>query len=73
MCIRDSIYTVPDLRIISLLASTLKYPRQSLAEKPGFGWINISGVPLIRQKIRMLFGSSINRCGIWKPGVLTVL
>ena len=39
--------TVPDLLIIILLASTLKYPLQSLAEKPGFGWINIIGVPLI--------------------------
>ena len=35
------------LLIIILLASTLKYPLQSLAEKPGFGWINIIGVPLI--------------------------
>ena len=34
------------LLIIILLASTLKYPLQSLAEKPGFGWINIIGVPL---------------------------
>ena len=47
MRIVDIIYTVPDLLIIILLASTLKYPLQSLAEKPGFGWINIIGVPLI--------------------------
>lgn len=36
MRIVDIIYTVPDLLIIILLASTLKYPLQSLAEKPGF-------------------------------------
>ena len=43
MRIVDIIYTVPDILIIILLAVTLKYPLQNLAEQPGFGWISAVG------------------------------
>lgn len=46
MRIVDIIYTVPDILIIILLAVTLKYPLQNLAEQPGFGWIAAVGVNL---------------------------
>lgn len=47
MRIVDIIYTVPDILIIILLMVTLKFPLSRLAMVPGFGWINIIGVPLI--------------------------
>jgi len=48
MRIVDMIYTVPDLIIIILLMTTLKYPLQSLADSsPAFHWINTLGVGLI--------------------------
>ena len=43
----DIIYTVPDILIIILLSVTLKFPLTSLAALPGFGWIDVIGVPLI--------------------------
>lgn len=48
MRIVDLIYTVPDLIIIILLAATLKYPLQDLANSSkAFNWINVLGVGLI--------------------------
>lgn len=47
MRIVDIIYTVPDILIIILLSVTLKFPLKSLAETPGFEWINVIGVNLI--------------------------
>lgn len=48
MRIVDMIYTIPDLIIIILLMTTLKYPLKDLAEKnPAFAWINIIGIGLI--------------------------
>lgn len=48
MRIVDMIYTVPDLIIIILLTTTLKYPLKSLAESnKAFAWINVVGVGLI--------------------------
>lgn len=47
MRIVDIISSVPDLLIIILLSVTLKFPLRALAELPGFGWINVIGVPLI--------------------------
>jgi len=43
----DIIYTVPDILIIILLSVTLKFPLTRLAGLPGFGWIDVIGVPLI--------------------------
>ena len=43
----DIVYTVPDILIIILLSVTLKFPLASLAGLPGFGWIDVIGVPLI--------------------------
>ena len=43
----DIIYTVPDILIIILLSVVLKFPLASLAEVPGFGWIQVIGVNLI--------------------------
>ncbi|MDD3430121.1 MAG: ABC transporter permease [Oscillospiraceae bacterium] len=43
----DIIYTVPDILIIILLSVTLKFPLKSLAELPGFGWINTVGIGLV--------------------------
>lgn len=72
MRIVDIIYTVPDLLIIILLASTLKYPLQSLAEKPGFGWINIIGVPLISTLIVFAFLYWVGMARIVRSQVLTL-
>jgi len=48
MRIVDLIYTVPDLIIIILLSSTLKYPLKDLADhNKAFAWINVLGVGLI--------------------------
>ena len=48
MRIVDMIYTIPDLIIIILLMTTLKYPLKDLANtNPAFGWINVLGVGLI--------------------------
>ena len=48
MRIVDLIYTVPDLIIIILLATTLKFPLQDLADNnKAFAWINVLGVGLI--------------------------
>lgn len=43
----DILYTVPDVLIIILLASTLKYPLESLAQMPGFSWIQTIGPNMI--------------------------
>lgn len=48
MRIVDMIYTIPDLIIIILMMTTLKYPMKDLANSnPAFAWINIVGVGLI--------------------------
>lgn len=47
MRVVDILYTVPDVLIIILLAQTLKFPLQSLAEVPGFGWIQKVGPNMI--------------------------
>lgn len=47
MRIVDIIYTVPDILLIVLLSVSLKAPLNSLAEKPGFGWIQTLGPNLI--------------------------
>lgn len=47
MRIVDMLYTVPDVLIIILLASTLKYPLELLSGAPGFGWITIIGPNMI--------------------------
>ena len=47
MRVVDILYSVPDVLIIILLASTLKYPLQDLAEVPGFSWITVIGPNMI--------------------------
>lgn len=47
MRIVDIIYTVPDVLIVILLSMTLKYPLQTLAEQPGFGWVGTLGANLV--------------------------
>ena len=47
MRIVDIIYTVPEILIIILLATVLKYPLGNLAMQPGFGWISVVGVNMI--------------------------
>ena len=47
MRIVDIIYTIPDILLIVLLSFALKAPLQSLAELPGFGWIQTVGQNLI--------------------------
>lgn len=47
MRIVDIIYTVPDILLIVLISFALKTPMESLAAKPGFGWINVLGANLI--------------------------
>ena len=47
MCIRDSIYTIPDFLLIVLLSFALKDPLANLAQLPGFGWMQIVGSNLI--------------------------
>ena len=47
MRIVDIIYTVPDILLIVLLSFALKAPLQSLAQLPGFGWIQTVGENLI--------------------------
>jgi len=47
MRIVDIIYTIPDILLIVLLSFSLKAPLQSLAQLPGFGWIQTVGENLI--------------------------
>ena len=47
MRIVDVIYTVPDILLIVLLSFALKGPLGTLAELPGFSWIQTVGVNLI--------------------------
>jgi oligopeptide transport system permease protein len=47
MRIVDIIYTVPDILLIVLLSFALKSPLNTLAEVPGFQWIQTVGVNLI--------------------------
>lgn len=47
MRIVDILYTVPDVLIIILLAATLKYPLENLAQVPGFSWIQTIGPNMI--------------------------
>ena len=47
MRVVDIIYTIPDILLIVLLSFALKSPLQTLAQIPGFGWIQIVGENLI--------------------------
>ena len=47
MRIVDIIYTVPDVLLIVLLSFAIKSPLESLAQVPGFGWVQIVGTNLI--------------------------
>lgn len=47
MRIVDMIYTVPDILIIVLLSVAFDQPLKTLAQKPGFEWIQLIGVNLI--------------------------
>ncbi len=47
MRIVDIIYTIPDILLIVLLSFALKAPLQSLAQLPGFDWIQTVGENLI--------------------------
>lgn len=47
MRITDVIYTVPDILIIVLLSVTLRPKLDTLAEMPGFGWLNTVGPNLV--------------------------
>lgn len=47
MRIVDMIYTVPDILIIVLLSVAFDQPLKTLAQKPGFEWIQVIGVNLI--------------------------
>ena len=47
MKIVDIIYTVPDVLLIVLLSFAIKSPLESLAQVPGFGWVQTVGTNLI--------------------------
>ncbi|QHQ62621.1 ABC transporter permease subunit [Anaerocolumna sedimenticola] len=47
MRIADIVYTVPDILLIVLISFAIKDPMETLANKPGFHWIQIIGVNLI--------------------------
>ena len=47
MRVVDIIYTLPDILLIVLLSFALKAPLQTLAQVPGFGWIQTLGENLI--------------------------
>ena len=47
MRIVDVLYTIPDVLIIILLAQVLKFPLQTLADVPGFGWITTLGPNMV--------------------------
>ena len=47
MRIVDIIYTVPDVLLIVLLSFVIKSPLESLAQVPGFGWVQTVGTNLI--------------------------
>lgn len=47
MRIVDIIYTVPDVLLIVLLSFAIKSPLESLAQLPGFGWVQTVGTNLI--------------------------
>lgn len=47
MRIVDIIYTIPDVLLIVLLSFALTAPLESLAQKPGFAWVQTVGTNLI--------------------------
>ena len=47
MRIVDIIYTVPEVLLIVLLSFAIKSPLESLAQVPGFGWVQTVGTNLI--------------------------
>lgn len=47
MRIADIVYTVPDILLIVLISFAISEPMTSLAQKPGFHWIQVIGVNLI--------------------------
>lgn len=47
MRVVDILYTVPDVLIIILLATTLKFPLEQLATVPGFSWIQKIGPNMV--------------------------
>ena len=47
MRIVEIIYTVPDVLLIVLLSFAIKSPLESLAQVPGFGWVQTVGTNLI--------------------------
>ena len=47
MRIVDILYTVPDVLLIVLLSFAIKSPLESLAQVPGFGWVQTVGTNLI--------------------------
>ena len=47
MRIVDIIYTIPDVLLIVLLSFAIKSPLESLAQVPGFGWVQTVGTNLI--------------------------
>ena len=46
MRIVDIIYTVPDVLLIVLLSFAIKSPLESLAQVPGFGWVQTVGTKM---------------------------
>jgi len=47
MRVTDILYTIPDILLIILLAMAIKEPLETLANKPGFGWMQVLGPNLI--------------------------
>lgn len=47
MRIVDIIYTVPDILLIVLISFSIKTPLETLAQRPGFHWIQVIGPNLI--------------------------
>ena len=47
MRITDILYTIPDILLIILLAMAIKEPLESLATKPGFGWMQKLGPNMV--------------------------
>ena len=47
MRITDILYTIPDILLIILLAMAIKEPLETLATKPGFGWMQTLGPNMV--------------------------
>ena len=72
MRITDILYTIPDILLIILLAMAIKEPLESLATKPGFGWMQKLGPNMVSIFIIFAMLYWVGRARIVRSQVLTL-